>query len=105
VGAGSFTPNQYAIVTIGPSVAVFAAAYLGCVLNDDGPNFYSIIVNSAGDYFIIKNGSNLAFAAAPILAVGDTLELDNVGGVITAYHNGTQFATVTDASPLTGGAP
>jgi hypothetical protein len=104
VGAGSFANNQYSIVTIGPS-AIIAATYFGVVLNDNGTNFYTLVVYSFGDYFLEKNGTVLTFAAAPSLAIGDTIELDNVGGVLTGYHNGVQFVTYTDVTPLTGGTP
>jgi len=104
VGAGSFANNQYSIVTIGPSAAVHYT-YFGVVLNDNGTNFYTLIVYGFGDYFLEKNGATLIFAAAPLLAVGDTIELDNVGGVLTGYHNGVPFVTYTDATPLTGGTP
>jgi hypothetical protein len=104
-GAGVFTPNQYAIVTIGPSNSSFAAEYFGLALNDNGTTYYNCLVNSGGDYFIQKNGSNLAFALGPTLVVGDTIEMDSVGGVLTLFHNGVQFATYTDVSPLTSGVP
>jgi hypothetical protein len=107
VGAGSFVSSQYSIVTLGVSDVNPLLTYYGCDLNDNGSSRYELRVNSTGSYFIVKQpGTNvLASGAAPTLVAGDTIEFDNVGGVLTAYHNGTQFGTATDVSPIITGVP
>jgi len=64
---------------------------------------YSSIVRWNGSF---GNFTRIAGPATgiPALANGDTLACENVGGVITMYHNGIMINSVTDTA-YTGGSP
>jgi hypothetical protein len=71
-------------------------------MRTDGTQYSSIVRwNGAFGRFPLIAGPATGI---PALANGDTLACQNIGGVITMYHNGTVINSVTDTT-YTGGSP
>jgi hypothetical protein len=127
-GTGAFQGNFYSAVTF-PSdhwsqctigaVTSRSSSYLLCPVRvqSGAESFYTIMVTTDGTTqctirrFTAGAGTDIATCtqnlnnlAGRAFQTGDFLTVTAVGSTITAYINGTQVATVTDAN-FTGGSP
>jgi len=70
-------------------------------INNDGTQYFSIVRWNGP----INNFTQLSTVhGAPPILNGDMLSCQNIGGVISLYHNGTLLESVTDTT-YTGGSP
>lgn len=112
--SNAYNSDQWAQVTIKAGIAAgthFAEVCVSC--SGSGGSFQGYSFNTDGTTGALHTVISKWSAGSPTdianfattFAAGDVMRLERRGNVLTAYKNGVRLGSVTDGTPLTGGAP